>query len=175
MGYDGPANHNQGQHSILYLVWWHRTPSSGVLPVEKVSGMLVLWLMEFQADLSNSCSRIVDGSLESTSLFFFANTSSTKQWEEPESNKATNGQACSDMVVDVRERRLEFGESEVEFSCITSAALSLFGQLLKSAMLKKSPLSFLISQILLPPPSPPLEHSLILPQPGVPWHVLALR
>src|SRR5258708_8287761 len=61
-----------------------------------------------------------------------------------------NGQGWLDMVGDVRERRKEFRESEVEFSCITSATLCLFGQLLKSAMLKKSPLSFLISQILLP-------------------------
>ncbi len=54
------------------------------------------------------------------------------------------------MVADVRERRKEFRESEVEFSHITGAMLSLFGQLLKSAMLEKSPLSFPISQILLP-------------------------
>ena len=47
--------------------------------VEKVSGMVVLWLTEFQVDLSNSHSRIVDGSLESKSLFFFANNLSTKQ------------------------------------------------------------------------------------------------
>ncbi len=85
-----------------------------------------------------------------------------------------NGQACSDTVVDVRERRKEFGESEVEFSRITSAMLSLFGQLLKSAMLKKSPLSFPISQILLPHQSPLLGHSLVLPQPGVLWLILAL-
>ncbi len=86
-----------------------------------------------------------------------------------------NGQACLDMVADVRERRKEFGESEVEFSHITSAALSLFGQLLKSTRLEKSPLSFLISQILSPPQSPPLEYSPILPQPGVLWHALTLR
>src|SRR5258705_7375912 len=85
-----------------------------------------------------------------------------------------NGRVCSDMVADVRERRKEFGESEVEFSCITSATLSLFGQLLKSAVLKKSPLSFPISQILLPPQSPLLGHSLVLPQPGVPWPILTL-
>src|SRR5260221_11377512 len=118
--------------------------------------------MEFQADPSNSHSRIIDRSLESTSLFFFANTSS---------NKAMNGQACLDMVVDVRERRKEFRESEVEFSCITGAVLSLFGQLLKGTMLKKSPLSFLISRILLPQ-SPLLGHSLVLPQPGVLWPIL---
>src|SRR5258707_15106072 len=85
-----------------------------------------------------------------------------------------NGRACSDMVADVRERRKEFRESEVEFSHITGAMLSLFGQLLKSTMLKKSPLSFLISWILLPRQSPLLGHSLVLPQPGVPWLVLAL-
>src|SRR6266436_3338538 len=112
---------------------------------------------------------MVDGSLVSAILFFFANTSSTKQWEEPESNRATNGQACSDTEVDVRERRKEFGEREVEFSCITSAVLSLFGQLFNSAMLEKSPLSFPISWIR----SPPSEHSLILPQPKALWHVLA--
>src|SRR5258708_1102889 len=121
--------------------------------------------MEFQADPSNSHSRIIDRSLESTSLFFFANTSS---------NKAMNGQACLDMVVDVRERRKEFRESEVEFSHITGAVLSLFGQLLKSAVLEKSPLSFLISQILLPPQSPLLGHSPVLPQPGVLWPILTL-
>ncbi len=94
---------------------------------------------------------MVDGSLVSAILFFFANTLSTKQWEELESNRATNGQACSDMEADVRERRKEFGEREVEFSCITGAALSLFGQLFNSAMLEKSPLSFLISWIQSPP------------------------
>src|SRR5258707_13681300 len=77
------------------------------------------------------------------------------------------------MVVDVRERRKEFGESEVEFSHITSATLSLFGQLLKSAVLEKSPLSFPISRILLPRQSPLLGHSPVLPQPGVLWLVLA--
>ena len=100
--------------------------------MEKVSGIVVLWLTEFQVDPSNSCSGIVDGSLESKSLFFFANNSSTKQWEEPESSNAMNGQACLDMVVEVRERRKEFGESEVEFSHITSAALPFSGQPLDS-------------------------------------------
>src|SRR5258707_10955348 len=85
-----------------------------------------------------------------------------------------NGWACSDMVADVRERRKEFRESEVEFSRITSATLSLFGQLLKSTMLKKLPLSFLISRILLPCQSPLLGNSLVLLQPGVPWLVLPL-
>src|SRR5258708_8374750 len=85
-----------------------------------------------------------------------------------------NGQVCSDTVADVRERRKEFGESEVEFSCITGATLSLFGQLLKSAMLEKSPLSFPISRILLPCQSPLLGHSLVLLQPGVPWLILTL-
>src|SRR5258708_23292573 len=107
--------------------------------------------LEFQADLSNSCSGMVDGSLVSAILFFFANTLSTKQWEELQSNRATNGHACSDMEADVRERRKEFGEREVEFSCITVAALSFFGQLFNSAMLDKSPLSFLISWIQSPP------------------------
>ncbi len=130
--------------------------------------------MEFWADPSNSRSGIIDRSLESTSLFFFANTSSMKQWEEPESNKALNGWACSDTVADVRERRKEFRESEVEFSRITGAALSLFGQLLKSTMLEKLPLSFPISRILLPPQSPLLGHSPVLPQPGVLWPILAL-
>src|SRR5258705_5350282 len=85
-----------------------------------------------------------------------------------------NGRACSDMVADVRERRKEFRESEVEFSCITGAMLSLLEQLLKSTMLEKSPLSFPISQILLPHQSPLLGHSLVLLQPGVPWLVLTL-
>src|SRR5260221_11955467 len=85
-----------------------------------------------------------------------------------------NGRVCSDTVADVRERRKEFRESEVEFSHISSAMLSLFGQLLKSAMLEKLPLSFPISQILLPCQSPLLGHSLVLPQPGVPWLILAL-
>src|SRR5258707_14978055 len=78
------------------------------------------------------------------------------------------------MVADVRERRKEFRESEVEFSRITGAMLSLFGQPLKSTMLEKSPLSFPISRILLPRQSPLLGHSPVLPQPGVPWLVLAL-
>ncbi len=85
-----------------------------------------------------------------------------------------NGRVCSDTVADVRERRKEFGESEVEFSHITGAMLSLFGQLLKSTVLEKLPLSFPISWILLPCQSPLLGHSLVLLQPGVPWLVLAL-
>ncbi|SRR5258705_5220030 len=85
-----------------------------------------------------------------------------------------NGWACLDMVADVRERRKEFRESEVEFSHITGAMLSLFGQLLKSAMLKKLPLSFPISRILLPHQSPLLGHSLVLLQPGVLWPILTL-
>src|SRR5260221_11317142 len=85
-----------------------------------------------------------------------------------------NGWACSDMVADVRERRKEFRESEVEFSRITGAMLSLFGQLLKSVVLEKLPLSFPISQILLPPQSPLLGHSPVLPQAGVLWPILAL-
>ena len=113
---------------------------------------------------------MVDVSLVSTSLFLFANTLSTKLWEEPESDKAMNGRACSDMEVDVRERRKEFREREVEFSHITSAALSLFGQLFNSAMLEKSPLSFPISWN----PSP-LEHPPILPQPEALWHILTLQ
>src|ERR1700746_741125 len=83
-----------------------------------------------------------------------------------------NGQACLDTMADVRDRRKEFGESEVEFSRITGTALSLFGQLFKSAMLEKSPFSFPISRILLPPLLP---HFLIPPQPEVPWRVLVLR
>ena len=83
-----------------------------------------------------------------------------------------NGQACLDTMADVRDRRKEFGESEVEFSHITGTALSLFGQLFKSTMLEKSPFSFLISQILLPPL---LQHFLIPPQPEVLWHILILR
>ena len=78
--------------------------------------------------------------------------------------------ACSDTEADVRERRKEFGEREVEFNRITGAALSLFGQLSNSAMLKKLPLSFLISQI----QSPPSEYPLILPQLEALWHILAL-
>src|SRR5258708_37203939 len=85
-----------------------------------------------------------------------------------------NGRVCSDMVAAVRERRKEFGESEVESSCITSATLCLFGHLLKSAMLDKSPLSFPISRILLPHQSPLLGNSPVLLQPGVLWLVLAL-
>ena len=53
----------------------------------------------------------------------------------------------------MRERRKEFGESEVEFSRITGAALPFSGQPLDSAMLEKSLNSFPISWIL----SPPLE------------------
>src|SRR5260221_6468252 len=78
------------------------------------------------------------------------------------------------MVADVRERRKEFRESEVEFSCITGATLSLFGQLLKSTVLEKSPLSFPISWILLPCQSPLLGHSPVLLQPGVLWLILTL-
>ncbi len=51
------------------------------------------WIMTYQPIITedNRVSFIVDGSLVSAILFFFANTLSTKQWEEPESNRATNG------------------------------------------------------------------------------------
>ena len=54
-----------------------------------------------------------------------------------------NGWAFLAMAAEVRERRKELGVMEVEFSCMTGAVLPLFGQLFKSAMLKKLPLSFL--------------------------------
>src|SRR5258708_21240212 len=62
-----------------------------------------------------------------------------------------NGQACLDTEAEVRERRKEFGESEVEFSHITGAALPFSGQPLNSTMLKKLLISFPISWILSPP------------------------
>ena len=71
----------------------------------------------------------------------------------PESSNAMNRWACLDTEAEVRERRKEFRESEVEFSRITGAALPFSGQPLDSAMLEKSLNSFPISWIL----SPPLE------------------
>ena len=71
-------------------------------------------LTEFGAEPSNNCSGIGFGRTVMESLFWIANDSSTKQCDDPESNKATNGRACSEMAVDVRESRKEFGEREVE-------------------------------------------------------------
>ena len=94
-------------------------------------------------DPSNNCSGIGVSSLESCSLLHTANDSSTKQCEEPESNSATNGRALSEMAVEVREKRKEFGVREVEFSLITSSALPFFFQQpLKSALLEWLPSSF---------------------------------
>ena len=55
---------------------------------------------------------------------------------------ATNGRAFLAMVAEVRDRRKELGVMEVEFSRMTGAALPIFGQLFKSAVLNKLLLSF---------------------------------
>ena len=61
---------------------------------------------------------------------------------DTESNNAMNGWVFQVTAAEVRERRKEFGVMEVEFSCMTGAVLPLFGQLFKSTMLEKLPLSF---------------------------------
>ena len=53
-----------------------------------------------------------------------------------------NGQAHSDMEMEVRESKKEFRESEVVLIHNTCAALSSLGQLFQSAELEKSPFSF---------------------------------
>ena len=50
------------------------------------------------------------------SLLCTANASSTKQWEEPESNSAMNGHVLSEMAAEVREKRKELGVRDVEFN-----------------------------------------------------------
>src|SRR5258708_1720440 len=85
-----------------------------------------------------------------------------------------NGQVCSDMVVDVRERRKGLGKSEGKFSRIPSATLFFFGHFLKSIVFEKSLFIFLFFGILFPRQSPLLGHSPVLLQPGVLWLILAL-
>ena len=77
------------------------------------------------------------------SLFWDANNSSTKQCDNPESNKATNGRACSATAADVRESRKEFGEREVEWSHRDDTALSFVRQSVKGAGLNGLPSRFL--------------------------------
>ena len=71
-------------------------------------------LTKFGAEPLNNCSSIGFGRTVMEGLFQIANVSSTKQCDNPKSNKAMNGQACSEMVADVRESKKEFGEREVE-------------------------------------------------------------
>ena len=108
--------------------------------MENVIGIIVFLLTELGAELSNRCSRIGFGRVVMESLFLDANNSSTKQCDNPESNKATNGQACSAMAVDVRESRKEFGEREVEWSCRDDTALSFVRQSIKGTGLNGLPL-----------------------------------
>ena len=112
------------------------------LPIENVMGTAVFLLTEFRVELSNNRSSSAVGRSINCSLFHIANTSSIKQCDNPESNNATNGQAFLVTAAEVRERRKEFGVMKVEFSCMTGAALPFFGQLFKSAVLEKLPLSF---------------------------------
>ena len=112
------------------------------LPVENVMGTAVILLTEFKVEWSNNHSGSAVGRSINCSLFHIANTSSIKQCDDPKSNNATNGRAFLAMVAEVRDRRKELGVMEVEFSCMTSAALPIFGQLFKSTMLKKLPFSF---------------------------------
>ena len=102
----------------------------------------VFLLTEFRVEPLNNHSGSAVGRSINFSLFHIANASSIKQCDDPKSNKATNGRAFLAMAAEVRERRKELGVMEVEFSCMTGAALPFFGQLFKSAMLEKLPLSF---------------------------------
>ena len=81
--------------------------------MENVIGISVCLLTELGAEPSNSHSGIGFGKSVRISLFRDANTSSTKQCDDPESNKATNGRACLATVADVSNSRKEFGEREV--------------------------------------------------------------
>ena len=117
---------------------------SWVSPVEKVIGIIVFLFTEHGEDPSNSCSRIGFGKFVRESLFRIANNSSTKQWEDPESNNATNGRACLATAAEVRERRKESRDSEDELSRSDGAMLPFFlGQPVKRAELERLPRSFL--------------------------------
>ena len=59
--------------------------------MENVIGISVCLLTELGVELSNNRSGIRFGKSVRASLFWDANTSSTKQCDDPESNKATNG------------------------------------------------------------------------------------
>ena len=110
--------------------------------MENVMGTAVFLLTEFRVEPSNNHSGSAVGRSINFSLFSIANVLSIKQCDDPESNKATNGRAFLVMAAEVRERRKELGVMEVEFSHMTSAALPFFGQLFKSTVLEKLPISF---------------------------------
>ena len=110
-----------------------------ISPVEKVIRIIVFLFTEHGDDPSNSHSRIGFGKFIRENLFCIANNSSTKQWEDPESN----GWACLAMAAEVRERRKESRDSEDELSQSDGAALPFFlGQPVKCAELKRLPRSF---------------------------------
>ena len=109
----------------------------------KVIGIWVFLLTMLSVEPSNNRSGIGVGRVDSCSLLRIANFSSTKQCDEPESSSATNGRALSEMAVEVREKRKELGERDVEFSRITGSALPFFfRQPLMSAALEWLPSSF---------------------------------
>ena len=59
--------------------------------MENVIRINVFLLTELGVELSNSCSSIGLDKLVTVNLFWGAKDSSTKQCDDPESNKATNG------------------------------------------------------------------------------------
>ena len=79
-------------------------------PVENVMGTTVFLLTEFRVEPSNNRSSSAVGRSINCSLFCFANASSIKQCDDPESNNATNGWAILATVAEVRERRKELGD-----------------------------------------------------------------
>ena len=106
-------------------------------------GIIVFLFTEHGEDPSNSRSGIEFGEFVRESLFLIANNSSTKQWEDPESNNAMNGWVCLAMAAEVRERRKESQDSEDELSQSDGATLLFFlGQPVKCAELERLPRSF---------------------------------
>ena len=110
--------------------------------MENVIRIIVFLLTELGAELSNRCSGIRFSRVVTESLFRDVNNSSTKQCDDPESNKATNGRACSAMAADVRESRKEFGEREVEWSRRDDTVLSFVRQSVKGTGLNGLPSHF---------------------------------
>ena len=134
-------------------------------PVENVIGIRTFFSTVDVEDPSNILNGIAFSKYEKFSLFVVANASFTKLWDDPESNRARNGREGFRDAGDVRERKNEFGESDVVFKR-RGVVLLVVGQLFRSTK-EGLPSRFL-------PLWAPTEASAPFVPPLLPWSDLRL-